>query len=52
MKKSVKAAIVDSELAGICKHCGKQINQVKLIGFSLICPFCGKLQNDETYVKV
>jgi len=41
--------LVDPELIVICKHCGKQIDQANLIGLSLICPSCGKPQNDHPH---
>ena len=39
------------ELTVICKHCGKPIDTVKLIGFSLICPVCGKPQNGQPHLE-
>jgi predicted amidophosphoribosyltransferase len=52
-KKMVKdiSALDDSEFTVICKHCGKSIDRVNLIGFSLICPLCGKPQNGEVHLK-
>lgn len=44
-------AFVDPEIMIECKHCGKPINQTKLIGLSLICPLCGKPQNGLPHVK-
>jgi predicted RNA-binding Zn-ribbon protein involved in translation (DUF1610 family) len=41
--------LVDPELIVICKHCGKRIDKVRLIGFSLICPLCGKPQNGQSH---
>jgi hypothetical protein len=41
----------DSEFIIVCKHCGKSIDRVNLIGFSLICPLCGKPQNGEPHLK-
>ena len=35
-----------------CKYCGKEINRAKLIGFSLICPMCGKPQNGRDHSKL
>jgi len=34
----------------ICLHCHKKIMTAKLIGLSLICPFCGK-PSDELFDK-
>jgi predicted amidophosphoribosyltransferase len=52
-KTREKASILaDAELIVICKHCGKQIGQVKLIGLSLICPLCGKPQNGQPHLKI
>jgi len=42
-------ALVDPEIIIICKHCGKPIDQAKLIGLSLICPSCGKPQNGHPH---
>jgi|GEM_PF-3370354 len=36
----------------ICKHCGKQIEKANLIGFSLICPLCGKPQDGQPHLKI
>jgi len=47
-KKEVEA-LVDPEIIIICKHCGKPIDQAKLIGLSLICPLCGKPQNGHPH---
>jgi predicted amidophosphoribosyltransferase len=35
----------------ICKYCKKSIDQTKLVGFSLICPLCGKPQNGVPHHK-
>jgi predicted amidophosphoribosyltransferase len=40
------------DMTVICKHCSKPIEQVKLIGFSLICPLCGKPQNGQSHLKI
>ncbi len=34
----------------MCKHCGKPIRRALMIGFSLICPLCGKPQNGELHL--
>ncbi len=36
---------VGTEVIITCKHCQKLIVETKLIGFSLVCPLCGKPQN-------
>lgn len=51
-EKILSNVFVDPELTVICKHCGKLIDQVKLMGFSLICPLCGKPQNGEPHLKL
>jgi hypothetical protein len=40
---------VDTEVIITCKHCQKLIVEAKLIGFSLICPLCGKPQNGQPH---
>lgn len=36
----------------ICRHCKKPIDKVNLLGFSLLCPLCGKPQNGEPHIKI
>ena len=40
MKKIEKELSNDPSV--ICVHCHKKILQAKLIGITLVCPFCGK----------
>lgn len=42
---------VEPELTVTCKHCGTIIDSAKLIGFSLICPLCGKPQNGHPLIS-
>jgi Zn finger protein HypA/HybF involved in hydrogenase expression len=50
---TVNVEVLDeSEFVIICKHCGKQIDKVKLVGLSLICPLCGKPQNGQPHLKI
>jgi len=35
---------LDNKHICVCKHCLKTITQVKLEGFSLVCPICKKPQ--------
>gem|GEM_PF-3098901 len=47
------AGLIDPELIIIiCKHCGEPIERTRLIGLSLICPFCGKPQNGQPHVQM
>ena len=34
----------------ICVHCHKEFKEAKLIGLSLICPYCGK-PSDKLILK-
>jgi len=40
-----KDAFSDKNEKIICKHCGKTILKTRLVGLSLICPYCKKPQN-------
>jgi len=40
-------SMADSGFNSACMHCGKSIDEVELIGFSLICPLCGMPQGVE-----
>lgn len=35
----------------VCKHCEKPITETKLVGFSIICPLCGKPQDGEPHLR-
>ena len=42
------------ETTVICIHCNKKIDMTKIIGISLICPFCGKPSDrlsDKAFLK-
>ena len=34
----------------ICVHCRKEFNETKLVGLSLICPYCGR-PSDKSLLK-
>jgi hypothetical protein len=50
-KREINPDVAVPKFAVICKHCGKQIDKVKLIGLSLICPLCGLPQNGRPHMK-
>jgi len=40
MKQTQEGKKIDSQI--ICSRCHKKIITAKIVGLSLICPFCGK----------
>ena len=49
--KSTKNSINPDDAVVKCNNCGMSIKKVKLVGFSLICPLCGRPQNGRSHPK-
>jgi len=47
-----KMMLINPEDTITCKYCGELISTVQLRGFSVICPICGKPQNEESYLTI